>query len=103
MSTFAALEDRVNAAVCALLTNRTVTLGALSFDAIFEDAGEPALDLMVDTTQPRLGAVPSDVAAQLPREALVAITHPVSGEVTQRTVVRKVPDGLGFTTLYLRD
>lgn len=100
---FAALEARVNAAVARTLANRMVTVAGVSFAAIFEDAGAVQLDGLAESTEPRLSAVPAELAALLTREVAIAIAHPVTGEITLRKLARKEPDGFGFLTLYLRD
>ena len=101
---FAALEDRVNAAINARLSNRMVTAGALSFAAIFDAAGAPDLADLAASTEPRLSAVPASVAAQLLRGQSVSIVHPVSGDVYTCALARDPePDGGGTFTLYLRE
>lgn len=102
MVAFAALEARVNTAVRRRLTNRAVLVGAIGFDATFDDAGEAMLDGLVEATEPRLSAVPAEVAAALNRDDPVTVTNPVTAEVLIFELVRKVPDGAGFFTLFLR-
>lgn len=101
---FAALEDRVNACVNDSLSNRTVVVGALSFMAIFEAGGEPVLNDLVASTEPRLTAVPAAAAQQLVRGQEVAVVHPVTGDVHTCALARDPePDGGGMFTLYLRE
>jgi len=99
---FAALEDRANAAVNQRLSNRLVAAGAVAFTAIFEDVGALVLEGMVESTEPRLMAVPADKVALLARNVLLSIVHPVTLESRVMQLVRSEPDGSGFHTLYLR-
>jgi len=101
---FAALEDRVNAAVNARLSNRMVTSGALTFAAIFEAPGAADLEDLAASTEPRLSAVPAAAAAQLVRAQSVAVAHPITGDVHTYALARDPePDGGGTYTLYLRE
>ena len=94
----------MNAAINARLSNRTVVAGAQSFMAIFEAGGEPVLNDLVSSTEPRLTAVPAAAAQQLVRGQEVAIVHPVTGDVHTCALARDPePDGGGMLTLYLRE
>lgn len=102
-ASFAVLEARVDAAVVDRLANRLVVAGALSFVAIFDDAGRDGLEGLVETTDPRLSAVRDDIVAQLTYGAVLTVVHPVTLATKAYELVRSVPDGAGFHVLCLRE
>lgn len=103
-ASFARLESRVNAAVVTRLSNRVVTVAALSleFSGMFEDAGTAVLEGIVESTEPRLTSSLAD-AQILPRGTAVQLLNPATLETASYEVTRSEPDGAGFIVYSLRE
>lgn len=92
MARFQDLEARVNNACIDHLANATATIGAASFDVIFDNAhaGQQIGSLMIEATGPIINCKTADLPAT-PRGALVTIRS------TNYTITEHQPDGTGMS------
>lgn len=98
-SAFAALEQRVNTAVVARVSNAEAAIGTASpVPVIFDKPYLAGLGGFAESSVPQCSGKSDDLASAVQG---TAITITASGIAVGYRVTEHQPDGTGFTTLFL--